>query len=163
MKTGTVVRMVSCLPALLLLAACATGNPTTGGGNRSGGSAGPATTARPAPGSAAPPAPTPGCAAGARRITIEAAQPPPPVCVRVGATLIVDAPASPVQAWQPFVSSDAGRLSCATRLAPDGAATGTCHAVRPGQATVTTTTAPFSGDPHGPAQQLWQLTVTVRP
>jgi hypothetical protein len=52
-------------------------------------------------------------------------------------------------------------LSCTTSVANDGAATGTCRAVRSGQVTVATMTAPFAGDPHGPPQQSWQLAVRV--
>jgi hypothetical protein len=59
------------------------------------------------------------------------------------------------------VSSDATVLRCVTRPLADGAVEATCTAQRPGTATVTTATGPFAGDPHGPPQATWQLSITV--
>jgi hypothetical protein len=44
---------------------------------------------------------------------------------------------------------------------PEGALAATCHATGVGIATVATITAAFAGDPHGPAQYTWTLTVHV--
>jgi len=103
------------------------------------------------------------CTGALRRLTIEWGGPPRPVCLRVGATLVIVAPSSPLQPWQQFTSSNPRVLTCDTRKSADGAATATCHARQPGRATVRTMTAAFSGDPHGPAQQVWSLPVTVQP
>jgi hypothetical protein len=148
---------------VLLLAACGDTGGTEGApGPQSGGSAGPAGTVHTEPSAASAPAPVAGCAAGDERMTIGSGQLPQPRCLRVGGTLIVDAPSSPAQPWQVFTTSDAQVLSCATSQRHDGAATATCHALRPGAATVATMTAPFAGDPHGPPQRQWRLAVLVR-
>ncbi len=39
----------------------------------------------------------------------------------------------------------------------------TCHSLTAGTGTVSTTTAAFAGDPHGPAQHTWTLTVHSDP
>jgi hypothetical protein len=155
MKTRSGVYAAMCL--VLVVTGCASrpAEPS------SGGSAAAAGTGGPTPDSPGPPSSTLGCGSG-ERITIHQAQPPQPVCLPIGATLSIDAPASPLQPWQPFTTSNARLITCTTTVSRDGSATGTCRALRPGQATITTTTAAFSGDPHGPAQQLWQLAVTIR-
>jgi len=56
---------------------------------------------------------------------------------------------------------DRAVLDCMTTPVPDNGFTATCHAVRAGTVTLTTMTAPFAGDPHGPPQSVWQLTVRV--
>jgi polyphosphate kinase 2 (PPK2 family) len=54
-------------------------------------------------------------------------------------------------------------VSCTSAAGPDGTIAGTCRALRAGTAEVSTMTAPFAGDPHGPPQYLWRLTVEVVP
>ncbi len=76
--------------------------------------------------------------------------------------LRIDAPVSPRQPWQPFVTSNPQAIACTTRAGQDAAATATCRALRAGSATVSSITAPFAGDPHGPMQQLCELEVQVR-
>lgn len=76
--------------------------------------------------------------------------------------LRIDAPVSPRQPWQPFVTSNPQVIACTTTARQDAAATATCRALRAGSATVSSMTAPFAGDPHGPMQQLWELEVQVR-
>jgi hypothetical protein len=111
--------------------------------------------------------PTPGgaghgsCAAGGGHLVADPATPPAPVCLRVGEELNLSTPTSPLQPWQPFTSSDPQVLDCHPTPSADGAASAVCTARRPGSATVSTVTGPFSGDPHGPAQHMWQLTITV--
>jgi hypothetical protein len=156
---------IGCVSTLLWASACATGVSATRGSGAAGGSAGPATTVgagATSPSQSSPPVPQQ-CTPGVRRLTIDRAQPPTPICVRVGATLMIEAPASPLQPWQAFHTSNPALLSCDTQQSSDGAATTTCHARRQGNATLSTSTAAFSGDPHGPAQQLWLLAVTVQP
>jgi hypothetical protein len=103
--------------------------------------------------------PTAGCAPAT--LTIVKGTPPAPVCLAAGADLNLTSEASPLQPWSALDSSDPAVLSCHSTGHPDGSITATCHANKPGTATLTTVTAPFAGDPHGPAQYQWQLTVTV--
>jgi hypothetical protein len=86
---------------------------------------------------------------------------PAPVCLRRGATLRVVTEPSPRQPWSLPASSDRSMLRCVSRRRPEGAAVATCRARRAGTVTVATQTAPFAGDPHGPPEYLWQVTVTI--
>jgi hypothetical protein len=174
MSTLAGVLRAGVLVATMLLAACATGAAThsasapggvTSGDAQPRGSASDAslrpvtpTSATPSPSSR----PTGNCATDAQRVTVRAGESPQSVCLRVGAVLRLDAAASPRQPWQAFVTSKEQVLSCGTRQGPDGAASATCQALRPGSAVVQTMTAPFAGDPHGPMQRQWQLAVLVR-
>jgi hypothetical protein len=164
MANRALATAATCTFAVLVLSACVGGRP---GGPASAqpssqGSA-PDASARPAPGTPTPPGtPSGACAGNARQVTVRPAETPAPVCLPVGAVLRIDAPPSPRQPWQPFVTSDPQVITCTTTAGRDGAATATCHAVRAGSATVSTMTAPFAGDPHGPMQQLWELQVEVR-
>jgi hypothetical protein len=166
MANRTPAAVALCALAAVAMTACASGTPrvAASGEPSSGGSAA-AASARSAPptGATAAPSNTPSgrCVADASRVTVTPGESPRTVCLRVGAVLRIDAPASPRQPWQPFVSSDAQVLSCATEQGPDGVATATCRALRPGSSMVTTTTAPFAGDPHGPMQQRWQISAQI--
>jgi hypothetical protein len=111
--------------------------------------------------SAAPPSPA-RCADG-QPIAVEPTRPPGPICLKVGDTLHLSSAPSPHQPWEPFASSDPAVVSCDTVRAPDGAVRADCTAHKPGHAVVSTGTMPFRGDPHGPAQQMWQVTITVTP
>jgi hypothetical protein len=153
------------------LAACAgtaATSPNSQGSDSVGssGSATPARTARPGQ----PPPPTtpasngtPGCTPARATITARAGDQPVPVCLHPGHTLTITTEPSPLQPWQPMTSTDPAVLMCSSQPLPQGARTATCRALRPGTATVTTITAPFSGDPHGPAQHTWTLTIHVQP
>ena len=144
---------------MLLLAACANG-PNAGAAAGSTGSAGPAGTGRPQPTST--PATEPAsCPYDGRPIAIGRGAHPAPVCVHPGDVLTLTADPSPTQPWQPATSSDAAVLRCDSRQLADGALAVTCHAVAAGTVTVSTTTAAFAGDPHGPPQHTWTLTVQV--
>src|SRR5205085_2785607 len=141
--------------AVLLLSGCAGGGPgqPPSSGGTAGGSAGP-TSARPAPPTGTTPPPPTGC--DIRQVTVKPGETPPPVCLPVGAELQITTPISQRQPWQPFTSSDPQVVACTTKYAPAGAAIATCRALRAGTATVGSTTAPFSGDPHGPPQLYWE-------
>jgi hypothetical protein len=104
--------------------------------------------------------PLAGCPSGTVTLDIDAT-PTAPLCLRTAATLHLTAQSSPHQPWQPLVSSGPGVLRCQSHPAADGSLTGTCVAVAPGSAALHTSTAPFPGDPHGPPQQDWNVTVTV--
>jgi hypothetical protein len=126
----------------------------------SGGSAEPAGTARPQPITT----PTTDPAAGpydGKPITIRRGGQPAPIRLHPGDVLTLTASGSPIQPWQPPTSSDPATLRCDPHTLPDGALTVTCHALGVGTATVSTRTAPFAGDPHGPAQHTWTLTVHI--
>ena len=86
---------------------------------------------------------------------------PTPICVHVGQTVQLSTGISPHQPWQEFVSSDPHVVSCTSARVPDGAMTADCRALAPGVVTVSTGTMPFAGDPHGPAQYVWELSITV--
>ncbi len=157
---------------LLLLASCA----STGSGSGSGvssstgenpgsvGSAQPAGTARPGSPStsATPSSGASGCSDAPAAITARTGEQPAPVCMRVGATVTITAQPSPAQPWQPMTTSDAAVLACTSKAVDQGALIATCRALAPGTATVSTTTAPFAGDPHGPPQHMWTLTIQVQ-
>jgi hypothetical protein len=162
----------------MLLASCAgtasgsgSGSSPTGssaqGGSGSGGSgsAQPAGTARADPPAASDTASqgASGCLPAPAVITARTGEQPAPVCLRVGASLTITAQPSPAQPWQPMTTSNPAVLACTSRAADRGALTATCRALAPGTATISTTTAAFAGDPHGPPQYTWTLTVHVQP
>ncbi len=145
--------------AVMGLAAC--GGASTGAtpsGEAGRGSASPASTVSPIP---QQPGPAGGSCGAARRIVVDPSAPAQRVCLRVGEVLQLSTPASLHQPWQPFASSDAQVLECRPGNAAEGAAAATCTARRSGGATVSTATAAFTGDPHGPAQFAWWLAVDV--
>jgi hypothetical protein len=156
-----------CALVAVLLPACANGasDAAASGEPSSGGSASDASI-RPAPPTGGTPTPTSTpsgeCVASSPQVTVQPGESPQPICLRVGAVLRIHAPASPRQPWQPFLTSDPQVASCTTTQGPDGAATATCRALRAGSTIIRSMTAPFAGDPHGPMQQEWQLTVNVR-
>jgi hypothetical protein len=94
---------------------------------------------------------------------VDPAEPPRPVCVGVGHVVRIVTGMSPSRPWKGFSSSDPAVLRCDSARAPDGSARAECTGERAGRAVVVTGTLPFSGDPHGPAQRIWELTVTVTP
>lgn len=160
MKPSTALRLGAVSALALLLGACATGSvsPTAGDGVVSG-SAGTGS----APPTGAPPSPTrpADCGDLPLSLVIRPGDAPGPVCLRVGVLLTVTAGPSPYQPWQPIVSSATDVLDCSTTTSADGAIAAECRAGSPGTAVLTTTTGPFAGDPHGPAQFRWQLAVRV--
>lgn len=109
----------------------------------------------------APSTPAAAHACGPATITVVKGNPPAPICRIAGTDLRITSDQSHLQPWSPLTSSDPTILDCRTTSHPDGSITATCHAGRAGTATLTTITAPFGGDPHGPAQYRWQITVTV--
>jgi hypothetical protein len=121
---------------------------TTGGRSTSSATGGPA----PAPG---------GTCAGPPSVRIAAGAAPEPVCLPVNGMLRLTADPSPHQPWGPLVSSNPKILSCTSEPGDAGAVKGVCVPHLPGTVTVSTTTGPFAGDPHGPAQFRWELRVTV--
>lgn len=145
---------------MIVLAAC---NAAGSGGAVPGGSgsAGPVARSMPPTLPSEPPAPAPGRCGGPLSITVDAAHPPAPVCLRVGEKLQIVAGASPRQPWQAVASSDPAVVTCASTRGTDGAVSAVCHALRPGAAVLRTGTEPFAGDPHGPPQQSWELSITV--
>jgi hypothetical protein len=80
-----------------------------------------------------------------------------PVCLLVGAKLEITSAPSPTQPWQLLASSDAAVLKCTSTSGPNGSVSGTCQAVKPGTALVTTQTK----QPTDHANDRWRLTVTV--
>ena len=153
---------------LVLAAGCGSAPPPGQPLPPSGGQGtGTATTGGPQPSTSPPPppssssSPTGSARCGARRVVASVREQPEPQCLQVGASLRISAEPSPRQPWSLPASSDESVLRCAARLLPDGAAAATCTAMRHGTATVTTSTAPFAGDPHGPPQTQWHLVVNV--
>lgn len=152
------------LCAVLVLAACgdtASGQPPNP--NPDGRGAGSAETARPTQPSAAPPTsehPPPRHCPDAH-LTVNPARPPAPICLRVGHILRLSTAASPLQPWENLTSSDPRVVTCESTRGADGAVQARCTGLKPGTAVLSTQTMPFQGDPHGPAQVMWQLTVTV--
>lgn len=164
-KPPSVPAVLTLLAGLaMLLAACAK-NPDVPSGREpnSTGSAGPGATARPqfTPGPGTSAANPTACPYDGTPITIRRGGHPAPICLHPGDVLILNALPSPTQPWQPPTSSDATILRCDSRLLAEGALTATCHALGLGTVTVSTTTAAFAGDPHGPAQYTWTLTVQI--
>jgi hypothetical protein len=109
----------------------------------------------------APSTPPAAHACGPATITVVKGNQPAPICLTAGTDLRITSGPSHLQPWSPLTSSDPTILDCSTTTGPDGSITATCHARRAGIATLSTITAPFAGDPHGPAQYRWQITVTV--
>jgi hypothetical protein len=103
-----------------------------------------------------------GCVSSTIVLEIDPRQPPPvPLCLRVGTQLRFSATSSPRQPWQPLASSAPTVLRCDSHPAVEGSIGGECTATNAGQSTLTTSTAAFAGDPHGPPQYQWTLEVTV--
>ena len=160
-------RIITCCALSLCvavgLAACGDtshGQPPSPDGHGTGS----AEAARPVLPSAAPPtsgdpSPVP-CPDGAH-LAVDPAQPPAPICLRAGHVLHLSTTASPLQPWENFTSSAAEVVTCESTRTGDGAVQATCTAQTPGTSVITSQTTPFSGDPHGPAQLMWQLTITV--
>jgi hypothetical protein len=153
--------------AVPLLAACAGTAAGPGGGS---GSSPPASSGQPRPGrSTPPPTPTPtspppapgGCTRQPGPVTVRPGERPEPVCLAGEATLRIRTEPSPLQPWTPLTSSNESVLRCSSRPIGDGAVEATCTAGGPGTATVSTSTAPFAGDPHGPPQEIWELQIIV--
>jgi hypothetical protein len=158
MTTRYPVAMAFMVAALVAVTGCAASAGEQTANSSGGGAASAASTVTPPPSPS--PASSPGCAS-AGRVTVQTGTSPQAICLSVGREVLLDAPASPHQPWQPFASSNPDVLVCTSAPTNDGGATANCRALRPGTASVTTTTAPFAGDPHGPPQYTWQLTVTV--
>lgn len=158
---------------LVLLGACASAGASQGsasGSAGSGGSAAAGDSTGPVPsasstGPAPSPEPSPAgeCAPAPAVITIRIGHQPPAVCLRVGDSLTITAPSSAAQPWQPMTVTDASVLACTSQRGDQGSLTAVCRALKPGVANVSTMTAPFAGDPHGPAQFMWTLTIHVQP
>lgn len=140
------------------------GSAGSGGSSAAGttGTVPSATGSSSAPATAPSPLGGSGCAAPAT-ITIVLGHEPAPVCMRVGDTVTITAPPSARQPWQPMKSSDAAVLACTSHQEDQGALTAVCHALKPGAVIASTITAPFAGDPHGPPQFMWSLTIHVLP
>lgn len=147
--------------AAVVLAACggtAGGQPPNASpGGRGTGSA---ETARPTQPSTAPPSSAGQCRDDAH-LTVDPAHPPAPICLRVGHVLHVSTTVSPHQPWESLASSDPGVVTCESTHVADGAVQAACTGQKPGTTIISTQTMPFQGDPHGPAQVMWQITVTV--
>lgn len=107
-----------------------------------------------------PPPTTGGCPARAD-VQIRPGAVPAAICLPLNGVLAVTAPPSPRQPWGPLASSDDSVLRCASQPRADGSISGTCTALHPGTATISTVTAPFAGDPGGPPQVRWQIEITV--
>jgi len=165
MANRALATAAACTLAAVLLSACASGTPGVApSGEPSPGGSAPDASARPSAGTPSPSGTGAGdCATGTVQMAVKPGDSPQPVCLRVGAVLRIEAPASPRQPWRPFESSDPQVVGCATTQGGDGSATGTCTALRAGTATVSAMTGPFAGDPHGPMQQRWQIAVQVTP
>jgi hypothetical protein len=148
--------------AVLLLAACGSNSGGSGGGADPAGSASAARTGAPLASSTGQPSATPtGCAQPGDTINARRGEQPAPICLAPGAAVRIVTDPSPRQPWGVMGSSDESVVRCDSRAAADGALVATCTAVSPGTATVSTVTAPFAGDPHGPPQDIWRLRVTV--
>jgi hypothetical protein len=149
---------------IVLLTSCAAAASNTSSNQEPGsaGSAPGATTAAVSQPPATPGSGASGCRRDGAPIIVRAGDQPAPVCLHPGETLTMTTETSPTQPWQPMTTSDATVLGCASRPLANGSRTATCHALQPGIATVATTTAAFTGDPHGPAQYAWTLTIHVQ-
>src|SRR5436190_17966759 len=118
MANRALATAATCTLVAVLLSACATGTPgAAASGEPSSGGSAPDASVRPAPSTGGSPMPSGGpsedCATGTVQMTVRPGETPQPVCLRVGAVLRIDAPASPRQPWQPFASSDPQVVSCA--------------------------------------------------
>jgi hypothetical protein len=103
----------------------------------------------------------PGTCQSQPSVRITAGARPEPVCLPVNGLLHITSDPSPHQPWTTLLSSNPTILSCTSQVGKDGAVSGTCTPHLPGTVTVTTGTAPFAGDPSGPPQYQWTLTVNV--
>jgi hypothetical protein len=103
----------------------------------------------------------PGTCQSQPSVQITAGARPEPVCLPVNGLLHITSDPSPNQPWTTLLSSNPKILSCTSQVGKDGAVSGTCTPHLPGTVTVTTGTAPFAGDPSGPPQYQWMLTVNV--
>jgi hypothetical protein len=104
----------------------------------------------------------PGAACGApASVRITAGVVPGPVCLPVNGSLRLTSDPSPHQPWGQLVSSNPKILSCTSEAGAQGAVSGVCTPHLPGTVTVSTMTAPFAGDPHGPPQFRWELRINV--
>jgi len=108
--------------------------------------------------------PTPSAQAGCgpAQVHIGPASAPAEMCLAIRAAVTLTSDASELQPWMPLTSSDPAVLACVSDQHGDGSVTGVCTAQAPGLATVSTGTSAFAGDPHGPPQYAWKLTVTVQ-
>jgi hypothetical protein len=70
---------------------------------------------------------------------------------------------SRLQPWGGLMTSDPTVMACRSTRRAWGVIAATCHAVRAGKVTLSSTTEPFAGDPGGPPQYRWQAIVIVRP
>jgi hypothetical protein len=151
----------------VLIAACGEtaqgqpANPNPGGSGR--GSAETGQPGRPVNTPPAPAHPSPARCPDGAQVTVDPAHLPAPICLSVGHTVHLSTTASPLQPWQTFASSDPDVVRCESTRTRDGAVQAKCTGQKPGTAVLTTGTTPFQGDPHGPAQRMWQLTITVTP
>lgn len=109
-----------------------------------------------------PPPATETATPGQHAVTVRVRHGARPAAIRLPlrATLALIADPSPRQPWGPVVSSDPTVLRCASTTHPDGSVSASCTALRPGSATVHTTTAPLA---RGPRQHHWRLEVAVDP
>ncbi|WP_284740315.1 hypothetical protein [Amycolatopsis sp. RTGN1] len=152
-------RLLLSVTVLLLLGGCGA-SPPAGEQPAPPGGEGTGTAASGSPSASPSSSPgTGGC--GSRSLVATVRQQPAPQCLNVGDVLYVTTETSPQQPWSLPVSSDESVLQCLPRQLSDGATTATCTARQRGNATVTTTTAAFAGDPHGPPQTQWELHVQV--
>ena len=158
---GTRRLAAGCVIVALSVAGCGSGT-APGNGTGSGGSAVPARTSQPELANPSPTPPAGRCATAQQRITVPADGGRDSACLVIGATLVIETPAAPNQPWQPLTTSDARVLPCVSRRSAAGGSTATCRAAHTGRAILITTTASFSGDPHGPGQREWQLNAVVR-
>jgi len=165
---GALTRL-AVLAAVLALAGCAQQPVASPGPSSSvtGSSAGPSTGSSTGPGGGGvvPPPMDPslraGCVASTEEATVRKNEPPAQICLVVGATLHVSSEPSPRGPWQPLSSSDSRILACTSVPGPEGTIDGTCRALRPGTAVLTTTTRQLRGDTRYAPDYLWQLTVRV--
>jgi hypothetical protein len=140
----------------LLLVGCAR-IETSGGGQSSTGEPGPTPDAEPNRSAGQD------CLAPSTVVTAVKGEAPAPVCLRLGDHVTVTAPPSANQPWQAMTSDDESIVGCTSRQLTDGGLEATCTALALGTTTVSTMTAPYAGDPRGPQQSIWRLTITVMP
>ncbi len=161
---ATTLSSTAVLLAIVLLASCARPNSTAkqepGSSTGSASDATSAQVSQPSPPATSSPDAS-GCYHDGTPITAQAGDQPAPICLHPGETLTITTQSSPAQPWLPMTTSDAAVVVCTSRPLANGALTATCHALQPGTATVSTTTAAFTGDPHGPPQYTWSLTIHV--
>lgn len=150
------------LLALMLLSACGPAATPPSAASSGGGPDGPARTTPPMTELTSVPRTeggTPNCAPPTRSITARAGELPSAICLHVGETIDISTERSPPQPWQAMISTDAATVECTSTNVAGGTVRAVCRARQPGTAIVSTTTAPFAGDPHGPPQTTWALTI----